>query len=147
MEPGPSYRRIWPPTPDKKLSEASATATIQREAFEPIPSKHDRADEPGRPPRGRDKAATNAEHQPAPPRHRGRETAAPGYTYDLQQDLDNRAGLARSIYGPRGRALTREDDHQAQRDRHNLTRAENRIRTSSELCRDVLPLEHVLVFP
>ena len=35
------------------------------------------------------------------------------------------------------RAPTREDGHQALRDRHNHTRAENRIRTSSELRRDI----------
>jgi len=51
--------------------------------------------------------------------------------------MDNRAGHTRSIYGLRGHAPVREDGHQAWRDKNNLTRAENRIRTSSELRRDV----------
>ena len=71
------------------------------------------------------------------PRSRGKEATAPGYTDDLCKDLDNRAGQTRSIYGSRGRAPAREDGHQAWRDKHNLTRAKNHIRTPSELRRDV----------
>ena len=36
-----------------------------------------------RPPRGRDKAATQAEHQPALPRHKNRDTIARDHTHDL----------------------------------------------------------------
>ena len=104
--------------------------------MEPIPPACNAADGPDRPPRGRDRAATQDEHQPAPPRCRGRETAAPGYTYDLRQDLENRASQTRSIYGSRGRAPAREDGYQAWRDKHNHARAENRIRILSELRRD-----------
>ena len=68
---------------------------VDDEALEPIPSRYNHADEPERPPRGRDKAAAYTEHQPAPPRRWGREAAAPGYTYDLRKDLDNRAGQTR----------------------------------------------------
>src|SRR6266496_659867 len=64
-------------------------------------------------------------HATSPSRQRG---SGFGYTYDLRQDLDNRAGQTRSIYGSRGRAPTTDDDHQAWRDRHNQTRAENRTR-------------------
>ena len=42
------------------------------EALETIPPKNKAVDEPDRPPRGRDRTATYAEHQPAPPRRRGR---------------------------------------------------------------------------
>ena len=52
--------------------------------------------------------------------------------YELHQDLDNRAGQTRSIYGSRGRAPTRDDCHQAWRDKHNQVRAENRTRMSAE---------------
>ena len=71
------------------------------EPLEPVPSSHNAVD---RPPRGRDRTATYAEHQPTPPRLRGKEVAATGYTYDLRKDLDNRAGQTRSINGSRGRA-------------------------------------------
>ena len=108
---------------------------FDNKALEPIPPKYKPADELDRPPRGRDRPTTYGENQPAPPHRRGREATAPGYTYDLRKDLDNRAGQTRLIYGSRGRAPTREDGHQAWRDRHNLTRAENRILTSFELRR------------
>ena len=65
------------------------------------------------------------------------ETASAGHTHDLRQDLDNRAGHIKLIYGSRGHSPAREDGHQAWHDKHNLTRAENCIRTSSELRRDV----------
>ena len=55
------------------------------------------------------------------------------YTDDLRQNLDTRAGLARSIYGPRGRAPTREDGYQARRDQHNLTQGENRLELMDSL--------------
>ena len=74
------------------------------DAFETIPSKYNHADQPDRPPRGRDKTANYVEYQPAPPRHRGKETAAQDYTYDLRQDLANKAGQTRSIYGSWGHA-------------------------------------------
>ena len=62
------------------------------EALEPIPPVRNAADGPDRPPRGRDRMATQAEHQPAPPRRTSRETIARRYTYDLRQDLENRTG-------------------------------------------------------
>ena len=95
------------------------------------------ADGPDRPPRGRDRAVTKAEHQPAPPRRKGRETTAQGYTYDLRQDLENKAGQTRSIYGSRGRAPAREDGYQAWRDKHNHAWAESHIQTSFELRHDM----------
>ena len=70
-----------------------------------------------------------------PPRRRGKEAAALGYTYDLRQDLTNRAGQTRSIYGSRGRAPAREDDHQAWHDMHNHIRGQPRTQMSSKLRR------------
>ena len=99
--------------PTKSYPKRKLLPQFNNEALEPIPPKYKPADEPDRPPRGRDRPATYAEHQPAPLRRRGKEATAPGYTYDVRQDLDNRAGQARSIYGSRGRAPTRDDDHQA----------------------------------
>ena len=66
--------------PAKSYPKHRLLPQFNDEAVEPIPLRYGRADEPDRPPRGRDKAATYAEHQPAPPRRRGRETSAPGYT-------------------------------------------------------------------
>ena len=80
------------------------------EALEPVPLARNAAD---RPPRGRDKAATQAEHQPVLSCCKGRNKTAWGYTYDLRQDLDSRAGQTRSIYGSRGHAPTRDDDRHA----------------------------------
>ena len=65
-------------------------------APEHIPPSYNVAD---RPPRGRDKMATHAEHQPAPPHHIGKGKLAHGHTYDLRQNLNNKAGHTRSIYG------------------------------------------------
>ena len=81
--------------PTKSYPKRKPLPQFDDEAPEPRPSTHNAAD---RPPRGRDKAATQAEHQPAPPRRKGRDRTARGYTYDLRQDLDNRAGHTRSIY-------------------------------------------------
>ena len=65
---------------------------FDEEVPEPIPIARNAADGPDRPPRGWNRAATHAEHQPAPSRPTGRETAAAGCTHDLRQDMDNRAG-------------------------------------------------------
>ena len=70
--------------PAKSYPKRRLLPQFDDEALKPIPSRHDRADEPDQPPRGRDKAAIYAKHQPAPPRHRGRETTTLGYTYDLR---------------------------------------------------------------
>ena len=60
-----------------------------------------------------------------------------GYKYDLRQDLENRAGQTRSIYGSWGRAPTRVDGYLAGRDKHNHVRAKNHRQTPSELRRDL----------
>ena len=122
--------------PTKSYPERKLLPQLDDEAPEPIPPTRNAADGPDRPPRGQDRTSTQAEHQPAPPRRKSRETTARGYTYDLRQDLEKRAGQTRSIYRSWGRALVREDGYQAWRDKQHHARAENRIRTSSELRRD-----------
>ena len=80
--------------------------------------------------------ATRAENQTVPPRRKGRDKTARGYTYDLRQDLESRAGHTRSIYESRGHAPTREDGYLFGRDKPSHARAENRRRTPSELRHD-----------
>ena len=46
------------------------------EAIAPIPPKNKTANKPDRPPRGRDRAASNTIHKPAPPPLKGRKVAA-----------------------------------------------------------------------
>ena len=119
--------------PTKSYPKRTLLPQFDDEALEPIPPKHKTTDEPDRPPRVWGRPATHAEHQPAPPRPRGKEVTAPGYTCDLCKDLDNRASMTRSIYGSRGHAPMREGGHQTWWDRHDLARAKNRIRPPSEL--------------
>ena len=78
--------------PTKSYPKRKLLPQFDDEALDPIPPTRNAADVPDRPPRGRDRAATQAEHQPKPPRRQGRETTAREYTYELRQDLDNRAG-------------------------------------------------------
>ena len=51
------------------------------EALEPIPSSHKAV---GSPQLGQDKAATQAEHQTAPPRRKGKNKTTRGCAYNLQ---------------------------------------------------------------
>ena len=67
------------------------------EAIEPIQPKNKTADQPDRPPRGRDKTASNAAHKSA---------------HDLCEHLDKKAGMARSIYGSRKHAPAQDHSHQ-----------------------------------
>ena len=85
-------RRLLPQFDEEAPEHTSPSRNAERP-----PRGRERAAE--RPPRGRDKAATQAKHQTAPPHRKGRDKAARGYTYDLRQDLDSRAGHTRSIYG------------------------------------------------
>ena len=62
---------------------------FDNEALDPIPTKNTTADQPDRPPRGRDRAANDATHKSA---------------HDLRELLDKKAGVARSIYGSTKRA-------------------------------------------
>ena len=79
--------------PSKSYPKCRLLPRLEEEASKPTSPAYDAAD---RPPRGRGREAsrptTQAEHTPAPLRRKGKETAAARYTYDLRQDLDNRAG-------------------------------------------------------
>ena len=92
--------------PTKSYPKRKLLPQFDEEAPNYIPPLYNAAD---RPPRGRDKTATHAKHQPAPPQRTGRGKKARGHTYDSRQDLDSRVEHTRSIYGSRGRASTRND--------------------------------------
>ena len=81
--------------PTKSYPKRKLLPQFDEEAPDYIPPSHNTAD---RPPRGRDRTATRAEHQPAPPHHSGRGKLAHNHTYDLRQNLNNKAGHTRSIY-------------------------------------------------
>lgn len=120
--------------PAKSYPKCKLLPQFDDEALEPIPSSRNGAD---RPLRGRDKATTQAEYQPTPPHYKGRDKTTRGHTYDLRQDLNNRARHTRSIYRSQGRTSTRDDGYLFGRDKPSHARAENRRRTPSELRRDV----------
>ena len=69
--------------PTKSYPKRKLLPQFDDEALEPTPPTRNAADGHDRPPHGRDRMATQGEHQPAPPRHKGRETTAWGNTYDL----------------------------------------------------------------
>ena len=81
-------------------------------ALEPTQPKNKTADQPDRPPRGRDRAANDAAHKSA---------------HDLRELLDKKAGMARSIYGSRKHAPAQ--DHGQQNDYTNRITAQNQNRT------------------
>ena len=116
--------------PTKSYLKHKLLPQFNDEALELILSAHNAAD---RPQHGRDKAATQDEHQPILPHCKGRDKTARAYTYDLQQDLDSRARHTRSINGSRWCAPTCYDGNLFGRDKPNHTRAECRRRTPSEL--------------
>ena len=89
--------------PAKNYPKRKLLPQFEEEALEPTLPAHDAAE---RPPRGRDKAAYQPEQQPAPRRQSNKNTKARGYTQDLRDILQNKAGQPRSIYGSRGHAPT-----------------------------------------
>ena len=70
--------------PTKSYSKHKVLPQFDDEALEPIPPACNAVGGPDRPSRGWDRTVTQAEHQPAPPRRKSRETTARGYTYDLR---------------------------------------------------------------
>ena len=66
--------------PTKTYPKHKLLPQFDDEKLEPVPSARN-AD--NRPPRGHDKTATQAEHQPILPCRKGRDTIAWGYTHDL----------------------------------------------------------------
>ena len=67
--------------PAKSYPKRKLLPQFDDEALEHVPSSCNAAD---RPPRGQDKAATQAEHQTAPPRRKGKNETTRGFTYDLR---------------------------------------------------------------
>ena len=104
------------------------------EALNPTLPAHDVAD---RPLHARDKAMYHPEPQPAPRRQANKNTKARGYTQDLRDVLENKAGESRSIYGSRGRSTTRDDDRHTGYNIQKSGRAEYNIPDSFEVRRDV----------
>ena len=70
--------------PTKSYPKRKLLPQLDDEAPEPIPPKCNTTNGLDRPARGRDRAATQAEHQPAPPHRKGRDKTARGHTYDLR---------------------------------------------------------------
>ena len=107
---------------------------LEEEALKPTLPAHDAAN---RPPHGRDKAAYQPEHHPAPRRQSNKNTKARGYTQDLRDMLENKAGQSRSMYGSRGHAPMRGDNRHAGYTKNKSGRSEYNRSDSFELCRDV----------
>ena len=91
------------------------------EAIEPIPPKNNTADQPDRPPRGRDRAANDTAHKSA---------------HDLREHLDKKAGMARSIYGSGKRAPAQNHGRPNNYTDRIAARNQNRTLQPSEECHD-----------
>ena len=87
-----------------------------------------------RPPRGRNREAFQPKAQPAPQHHSNKK--AWGNMPDLRDVLEDKAKHARSIYGSRGRAPTRDDDRHAGYTKYKSSQDEYN-RPDFELRRDV----------
>ena len=120
--------------PTKSYPKRRLLPQLEEEALKPTLPAHDAAD---RPPRGRDKAAYQPEVQPAPRCQASKNTKAQGYTHDLRDKLENKAGQSRSIYGSRGRAPMRDDERHAGYTKRISGQVEYNRPDSFELRRDV----------
>ena len=120
--------------PTKIYPKRRLLPQLEEEALKPTLPVQDAAD---RPPRGRDKAAYQPEHQPAPRHQTNKNTRVRGYTHDLRDEWENKAGQSRPIYGSRGRAPTRDDDRHAAYTKYKSGRAEYNRPDSFEPRRDV----------
>ena len=107
---------------------------LEEEVLKPTLPAHDAAD---RPPRSRDKAAYKPEAQTAPHCQSNNNIKDRGYTKDLRDVLENKAGRSRLIRGSRVRATTRDDDHHAGYTKQKSGQAEYNRPDSFELRRDV----------
>ena len=90
-----------------------------------------------RPLRGRATEAFQPKVQTAPRRHSVKDSKASGNTEDLRDILDGKAKIARSIYGTRAGAPTRDDDHRVGYTKSKSGRAEYNRQDSYELCWDI----------
>ena len=75
--------------PSKSYPKRRLLPQLEEEALKPTLPAHDAAD---RPPRGRDKAPYQPEVQTAPRGQSNNNTKARGYTKDLRDVLENKAG-------------------------------------------------------
>ena len=98
---------------------------LEEEALKPTSPALDTAD---RPPRGRDKEASRPSTQAAP------RTKAREYVPDLRDMLEDKARQTRSIYGSRGRPMTRDGNRHAG---HKLGGAEHSRQGLLELRHDI----------
>ena len=87
------------------------------EAAAPIPPNNNTATRPDQPPHCRDRAATNTAH-------------------DLRELLDKKSSAARSIYGSRGHAPTRDYGHQNDHTDQIPVRNKHREQQQPTSCRD-----------
>ncbi len=90
-----------------------------------------------RPLHGRAKDAFQPKVQPAPRRHSIKNTKARGNTGDLRDVLHSKAKIARSIYGSRACAPTRDDDRRVGYTKSKSGWAEYSRQDSYELRRDI----------
>ena len=118
--------------PSKGHPKCRLLPRLEEEAPKPTSPAYDAAD---RPPRGRDRETFQPKAQPAPRRHSHKK--AWGNTPDLRDVLEDKAKHARSIYGSRGRATTRDDNHHAGYSKSKSGRAEHSGQDSFELLRDI----------
>ena len=80
--------------PNKSYPKRRLLPQLEEEALKPTSPAYDAAD---RPPRGRDRGAYQPEVQTAPRHQSNNNTKAWGYTKDLRDVLENKAGHTRSI--------------------------------------------------
>ena len=120
--------------PSKSYPKCRLLPHLEEEALKPRAPVYNAAD---RPLRGRAKEAFQPEVQPAPRRHSIKNTKAQSNTGDLRDVLESKEKLARSIYGSRARALTRDDDRRTGYTKSKSGRAEYSRQDSYELRRDI----------
>ena len=117
--------------PSKSYPKCRLLPRLEEEAPKPTSPAHDAAD---RPPRGRDREASQPSTQAAP-RRRSKTTKAWEHAPDLRDVLEDKARQTRSIYGSRGRPMVRDGTRHA--GYSNPGRAENSRQSSFELRRDI----------
>ena len=105
----------------KSYPKLKLLAEFDNEAIEPILPKNNTTDQPDRPPRGHDRAATDAAHKPA---------------HDLRELLDKKSGIARSIYGSRKHAPTQDQSYRNDHIDRIPARNQHRTQQPSTACHD-----------
>ena len=116
--------------PSKRYPKRRLLPHLEEEALKPHSPVYDAAD---RPLRGRGREAFQPKVQTAPRRHSVKNTKARGNTKDLRDILNNKAKIARSIYGSQARAPTQDDDRRVGYTKSKSGRAEYSRQDSYEL--------------